>query len=206
MEGVSQVAVAATGCGPGKPCADLLYNVAVLLVIVDIRQFLVDNVLVYPVLPGTPRHFTYAARERLAGQPDMHTFQTAFIDDVGVIAPVMDISPGPLLDNVSFMPLNVVSIMQRNGMVVNDSKNKSGLVISLVGTGSRNAKRILDGVSRIPVSTCNLYVDTTYLHVGGTYEASGDLGPEAKNRCTGASRKVNTTSLSRLASRLPVRT
>ena len=62
MKGVGQVAVSRTGSGPGKPLADLIYNLAVLPVIIDIKECMDQRGWVFPVLPQVhafPRFFHF---------------------------------------------------------------------------------------------------------------------------------------------------
>ena len=101
--------------------------------------------------------------------PDqLHSLQTAFADDLAVVAPLLryPTEPSPLIGAIARMPSAVVTILCTRGMVTNDKPAKSGLLVSLVGRGSVITRRCLAKVDTIPVVGFNIQLVDSYQHAG----------------------------------------
>ena len=103
--------------------------------------------------------------------------QSAFADDLAVLAPLVELSSDPslLLPQLAEMPSKVVNTLHSRGMVVNAKPGKSGLLVSLVGPRSRLAKRALIGRESISAGGISIQLVDSYLHVGDVINASGTM-------------------------------
>ncbi len=139
IQGTPGVALSSTGSGPGRPLADLLYNVAMLPVLTKVEDYLHQQELVFSVAQPLPRPFSEAVASRFGACHDIHAMQTAFVDDLAVLCPLgkVPIASPAFLPTVSVLLSGLASIIVSHGMVINDLPGKSGVMFAMMGKGVR---------------------------------------------------------------------
>ena len=106
---------------------------------------MVDYDMVFSVPHALDRPFSsIALAARSFDAQSVFTMQTAFDDDLAVVAPILDWPKehASLISALSLMPSAVVNILTQRGMIVNDKPGKSALLLSLVGRCAVTSKRI----------------------------------------------------------------
>ena len=185
IQGHHAIACTKTGCGPGGPLADLMYNIAMLPAIQEIDQqmiqlghafrFHVDNNL-----------FSAAGHHAQQRGPISQSAVTAFVDDLSGTAP-LDIrtcnSRDMLEERIGDFVRVFMHALHKRGMILNTKPGKSAIKISIAGQNSCKVGRWIDLFDgRIDIDGFIFQVVHLYKLLGGVIEASASLGPEMSSR------------------------
>jgi len=187
-------AVTRTGCCPGDPLADLLYNIALLPAIEEIQTFMVDSNFVFSSVAGHPCPTADALGLSGHGNASRHAAQVAFADDLAALAPLKVSDPNDLIPTIAALPAGVAKILLSRGMVLNTKKGKCAVLVTLVGTNAIKFKRVLANVEVIEAAGLNFFLTHCYQHLGGWIASDGAMSPEVDARCKASSANLGSFS------------
>ena len=180
-------AVTRTGCCPGDPLADLLYNIALLPAIEEIQSFMVSNNFVFSSVAGHPCPTADALGFSIPGTSSRHAAQVAFADDLAALAPLKVQDPNDLLPTIAALPAGIAKILLSRGMVLNTKKGKCAVLVTLVGNNAIKFKRILATSEVIEAAGLSFFLSHCYQHLGGWIASDCALSPEVDARCKASS-------------------
>ena len=108
IPGYDKITLSATGCGPGAPLADIMYNVAMIPVMKEFTSTLVENNL-HPTWPAQQKspfwQICKDTRHSELFESRQHSVSTAYVDDFSALTE-LDISiESNILSNIKVILL-----------------------------------------------------------------------------------------------------
>lgn len=181
--GHDQVALSATGCGPGDPLVDIMYNVVMIPVMNEITDTLVLNNfhITWPTRHSSPFwQFCNENRNSALFEHPQHCISTDYVDDFAAIAQIDISATDDIIENVQVIPRIVSNSMHSRGMCINDIK--SGIMTTISGPCSCKAKSLLADLEYLVIHGNRIPVISCYNHLGCIIDKDACTDPETKSR------------------------
>ena len=174
VEGAEAVACARRGSRPGGPLADAIFNIAFAPALREVEETMFREGLAWTPAPAPA---VFRVQEE---RPITHS---VFADDAAFCAVVRDNEQA--VHEATKLCDVIYECFTRRGMRINWSRGKTGLLLAACGRGARRLRQEVH-VTRKSILPLrggpSVFVDASYVHLGGVVASGGGMGRELAAR------------------------